>query len=264
MSYTTGTFSKQYDLIEGAISKFIYTTSDSIATVLGAGYVTDATAKRLKVGDLVDVFSGTLISPSSGVTLGAATFPATVGVSSLFASEPTFVEMIVASISAGAATLATADSTRITDNSGGTANQTTGVVATLATQTFLIPIQLADLGTGAETLNIDPGFNGKITAANLRVIKAGAGSGATQTLTAQVAGTNVTGGVVNPTLANTTTPGAQVAGTAITALNTFTSAQAIGVNVTTGGTVFTAGDAVIELTVVNTDLANAIATLIKF
>jgi predicted RecA/RadA family phage recombinase len=120
--------------------------------------------------------------------------------------------------------------------------------------TFLMSVQLADFGTGAETLNIDPGFNGQIISANFRVgAKAGAGSGATQSLQAHVNGTAVTGGVINPTLADTATPGAQVAGTAITAGNTFTASQPIGFILAAGGTVFTGGDGYLELTVLNTD-----------
>jgi hypothetical protein len=116
-----------------------------------------------------------------------------------------------------------------------------------------MPFQFADWGTGAATYNIDPGFDGVINSVKLRVEKPGTGTGATQTLTAQVAGTNVTGGVVNPTLANTATAGSSVAGTSITALNAFTAAQAIGVNLSSGGTVFTGGDGFIELNVTSAD-----------
>lgn len=122
-----------------------------------------------------------------------------------------------------------------------------------STDIIEIPVQLLDLAS-TTTLNIDAPFDGKITAINFRVIKPATASGKAATLTAQVAGTNVTGGVVALTSANCTPAGAQVAGTAITGLNTFTSGQAIGVNVTSV-TAFTEGDGVIELLVTNNDVS---------
>jgi hypothetical protein len=102
---------KVYDDISSAITYWIYVTSDSITAVQATGYISDAAKKRLKVGDIVDVFTGTLASQAatatSGATLGAITFPATVGVASLFTSAPTYQRMMVTAVSsAGAGTIA--------------------------------------------------------------------------------------------------------------------------------------------------------------
>lgn len=102
---------KVYDDIPSGITYWIYVTSDSLSAVQATGYVSDAGKKRMKVGDIVDVFSGTLTSFSAtspaGAVLGAVTFPATMGVASLFTSQPAYQRMQVASVtSAGAGTLA--------------------------------------------------------------------------------------------------------------------------------------------------------------
>jgi hypothetical protein len=91
-----------YDNLGSGISYWIYVTSDSLAAVQASGYITDATFKRLKVGDIVDVFTGTLVSetPSAaaGAKLGAVTFPAVLGLIGMFASVPTYQRMIVSNV----------------------------------------------------------------------------------------------------------------------------------------------------------------------
>ena len=91
MSYQTGQLSKVYDELESGITYWIYYTSDAIAAVQASGYFSDATNKRLKVGDVVDVFSGTLTNfagSSGGSTLGGVTFGPTVGVTPRFTAAP--------------------------------------------------------------------------------------------------------------------------------------------------------------------------------
>lgn len=112
---------KVVDNVGGGVALWLYITSDPLAAVQASGYVTDATWKRLKVGDLVDVLSGPLVNeaavPPAGNQLGAVTFPGTVGVQSLFTSQPAYMRMIVASVTAptttasGAATLVPAEET---------------------------------------------------------------------------------------------------------------------------------------------------------
>lgn len=109
---------KVLDNVGGGVAFWIYITSDSLAAVQANGYVTDATNKRLKVGDIVDVFSGALVSESAanpqGLKLGAVTFAAAQGLSSLFTSQPAYARMMVSAVAAatttapGAGTLATA------------------------------------------------------------------------------------------------------------------------------------------------------------
>ena len=107
---------KVLDNVETGIAYWIYITSDTLAQVQASGYVSDATFKRMKVGDIVDVFSGTLASEAAtattGVKLGAVTFPATVGAISLFTGAPQYQRMQVSAVttpsfagSSGAATL---------------------------------------------------------------------------------------------------------------------------------------------------------------
>ena len=57
MSYLTGNLSKVLDDLETGIAYWVYYTSDSIGAVQAAGYIADATNKRVKLGDIVDVFS---------------------------------------------------------------------------------------------------------------------------------------------------------------------------------------------------------------
>lgn len=108
-AYTPGVgLWKVLDSVAGSPAFWIYVTSDSLAAVQASGYVTDATSKRLKVGDIVDVFSGTLLSESPtspvGQKLGAVTFPATLGVLSVFSSQPQYQRMIVSAVTAGTTT----------------------------------------------------------------------------------------------------------------------------------------------------------------
>ena len=73
------------------------------------------------------------------------------------------------------------------------------------------------------------------------------------TLTAQVNGSNVTGGVVSLTTANQNTSGGLTAGTAITAGNTGTAGQTVGVAVS-AVTAFAEGDGYVEYVVANTSV----------
>jgi len=56
MAYTTGTLScLAGGPIEGGWKLWFYATADALSTVLGAGYITDATAKGIDLGDFVIV-----------------------------------------------------------------------------------------------------------------------------------------------------------------------------------------------------------------
>lgn len=108
MAYQTGNLSKVYDELESGITYWVYPTSDNLAAVLGSGYVSDATFKRVKVGDIVDVFIGTLTNfsaASGGASLGALSFPPTVGVASRFTALPQWVRCIVSAVTAGTTTV---------------------------------------------------------------------------------------------------------------------------------------------------------------
>lgn len=100
-----GYVANRLSLLQGSIGGlqriWTYQTADSIATVAGAGYISDAANKRMQIGDLVLVFTGTLN------TTGPDQVPSTKarGVVSEFASDPSVAWFAVDSISSGAATL---------------------------------------------------------------------------------------------------------------------------------------------------------------
>lgn len=104
MSYVKGQLSKVYDELESGITYWLYWTSDSLGAVQASGYFSDATDRRLKLGDVVDVFSGAAVAAASGAALGAVTFPATVGVSARFASAPQYMRMGVSAVAAATTT----------------------------------------------------------------------------------------------------------------------------------------------------------------
>jgi len=107
MSYLTGNLSKVLDDLETGIAYWLYYTSDSVGAVQASGYISDATNKRVKLGDIVDVFSGTLTnfaSTTGGTALGAVTFPPTVGITARFSSAPTWVRMQVSAVTAAGTT----------------------------------------------------------------------------------------------------------------------------------------------------------------
>ncbi len=131
------------------------------------------------------------------------------------------------------------------------------------TQTFTFPVSLPKLAN-AQVFNIDPGFNGLITGVNFRVGDTPVTTGSkAANLVAQSNGTNVTGGTVTLTSANSGTVGAKVGGSAITGANSFTNTQPIGVSVSSV-TTFVEGDGYVELTVQNTDLQTALNNLSGF
>jgi hypothetical protein len=148
----------------------------------------------------------------------------------------------------------------ITDNSGGAANAAAGIGATLATEVSPLFITLASLAN-SQVYSFDPGFNGYVKAISFRVRTAALTAGKAATLQAQANGVSTTGGAVALTTAACNAIGNQVAGSSITGANTFTSAQTIGFAVS-GVTAFAEGDGFVQLTLVNTDLANSIATIL--
>jgi hypothetical protein len=101
MAYVSNRLSELGGTIGGLQRMWTYQTADSVSTVLGAGYISDATNKRMQVSDLVLVFTGTLN------TTGPDQSPSTHsrGTVSEFASDPSIAYCVVDSISAGAATL---------------------------------------------------------------------------------------------------------------------------------------------------------------
>jgi hypothetical protein len=153
--------------------------------------------------------------------------------------------------------------TAFTDNTGGTASDT--LAAGVGVSTLTIP--LTSLATGLSTLAIDlltgyvPGYAFKLLSFDFVTTVAGTGAGASQTFNLEIGSTNVTGGSLNVTLASTDTIGEVTAGTAITAANEGTAADAISIEMAAGGTVFTAGAGYFVIKIQNMDTASAVASL---
>jgi hypothetical protein len=274
VGYKANNLSVLQNTIGGVGRTWFYWTSDSISTVLGAGYISDADKHRMQIGDVVQVLSGTLN------TTGPDQSPSTHsrGTVSEFASDPSLSWMVVDSISSGAATLkevavelgsqvgffgaapvsqpSGAAQNAITDNSGGTSADTIAVGAGYQLQT--VRLTLASLANGQE-YQFDPGFAGKLVSINARVVEAATTAAKAATLTGRVnAGALGGGGVIGLTSANCTPIGAQIAGSAITGANSFTNAQTVGF--TCGSvTTFVEGAIVVEMLLQNTDLTAAIA-----
>lgn len=121
-----------------------------------------------------------------------------------------------------------------------------------------IAVQLADL-TGTNKI-IDayvPGFAGRIAAVDFWCVKVPTTSGKTVTITPTIGSVAVTGGVL-VIAATYPTAGAKVAGTAITALNSFLSTDSITLTLSSV-TAFVEGDGTILLTLINDDLRNALS-----
>jgi len=107
-------------------------------------------------------------------------------------------------------------------------------------QVIPISIPLAALLVGGGiAAAYTPSFPGRILAVSYSTTLPGAGAGATFVMSVKIAGVPTTGGLATLTLANQT-QGAELQGSAITALNRFQGGQQITL-VNAAGTVFTAG-----------------------
>lgn len=115
---------------------------------------------------------------------------------------------------------------------------------------------LANLGTSAADLisGLVLGHRFKILSLQFVTSTAGTGSGATQTFNLEIGTTNLTGGVLNLTLANQqTTYGQITSATPITGNNEGSATDAISLEMAAGGTAFTAGAGSFVIRVQNLD-----------
>lgn len=127
------------------------------------------------------------------------------------------------------------------------------LIANAVKQTVIIPIPTNVDFVNSAQWDLALPFAGTLNTIGYRVGKPVTTGSKLATLTASVQDVAVTGGVVSLTSATMTPTGAAVAGTAITAGNTFTAGQKIGFAVSSV-TAFVEGDGYIELGVSNTDL----------
>lgn len=148
-----------------------------------------------------------------------------------------------------------ANQTALTDSTGGSVANAT-LAATAGITVIPIHLNLASMTTSAADLvtAYTPGFKFKILAVDFVTTTLGTGSGASQTINLEIGTTNVTCGVVNPTLASTATLGEITAGTSVTAANTGTASDTISVEVAASGTVFTAGEGTLLIRIQNMDV----------
>lgn len=168
---------------------------------------------------------------------------------------------VASELNAFAALIPTTTYTALTDSSGGTASNTTGLAANAVKQTFIIPIQLAGL-VNSGVWKIAVPFAATVLTALFRTGKvvSTAAKAATLTVTTNGGGA-VTGGVISLSSANQNTTGGSAAATAISGAGaTITAGQTIEVTVSSV-TTFVEGDGYVEFVVSNNDMANAIATL---
>ena len=157
--------------------------------------------------------------------------------------------------------LAGALPTVITDNTGGAASST--LAAGVGVITVPIGIQLSSMTAAAAELmtNYTLGYKFKILSLAFITTTISTGTAASMTLTLKITATGVTGGSLNLTLAGTNTLGKLTSATGITALNTGSATDTLSIEVTEGGTVFTAGAGKLLITVQNMDTAGAVASL---
>lgn len=150
--------------------------------------------------------------------------------------------------------------TEITDNSGGTAAASTGVSANAQKETIIIDVGLLSGLANSQVWKVGLPYAFTVTSALFRTGVAASTAAKAATLTVQVNGSAVTGGVMSLTTANQNATGGTVAASAITAGNTGTAGQTVEVAVSSV-TAFAEGSGWVELTVTNTDKANQAATL---
>lgn len=148
----------------------------------------------------------------------------------------------------------------LTDNAG--TRLIAGTIVTVdATLGVLVAVGIGaapNLGQGVIALSIDmttaanatlltftPQFNGRIKKITGTASKPATGAGATVTITPNIAGTPLTGGVLTPTLGNWIAA-AEITATSITGANYFTAGQTITL-VGSSFTAFTAGNGTIYL-----------------
>ncbi len=153
--------------------------------------------------------------------------------------------------------------TALSDNSTGVASNT--IAAGVGVVSITIPLSSLATGIVAGAMDIvttyTPGYAFKILDLAWVTTVAGTGAGATQAFNLAISGTNVTGGVVTVTLANTATVGVVVASaSSVSALNTGTATSTISLK-KAAGTVFTAGAGFFLLKIQNSDTSNAFASI---
>ncbi len=252
---------------DNGINSFTITTSALVVPAATGDTVTAlvATSEWMSIGQVVIVSDGT-----NHANFSVLSFPSTSAALLQWlnytgdAAPGTSINIGATVSPAGLkGSLSAALPNAITDNSGGTASDTINVGAQEQILTFPLASLVTSLGAGAVTIlnAYKPGFAFQILQLDFVNTVAGTGAGASQTFSAAISGVAVTGGTVNPTLASTGTYGNVTLGTAVTAANVGGSTDSISINMSAGGTAFTAGSGYFVMRLKNLDSANALASL---
>ena len=149
--------------------------------------------------------------------------------------------------------------TSLTDSSGGTA--AAAIAAGVGKTVIALFIDLPTLADGDVVTTLTPGFAGQIDTVDFFTHAAVTTAAKASTLNLEIGTTNLTGGVVSLTSAACTPAGAKVAGTAVTAANTFSASDTISVEAAST-TTFIEGSGWVVLGVTNLDTANAFASIV--
>lgn len=162
-------------------------------------------------------------------------------------------QSIAATSDASAATAAA-----LTDSSGGTASQTLAANAGRVIVPFWI--SLPTIADGDLITNYTPGFAGKVLSIDFITDVAVTTAAKTTALHCEIGAVATTGGVLTITSAAATPKGAEIAGTAITAANSFTAAETLSL-VAASTTTFVEGTGWVVLTLENSEIPNALASI---
>lgn len=210
MSYSSNKLSLVTGQIGGASARqWDYFIADSLATILGAGYVTDAKQKGMRVGDYIRVFIGTLnttgpdATPSTAARGTVSEFASaprvlwlmasafTLNAATLVATDPPVVNNATTTSAAGAATL-NAKSGTVTTETITTTGQAVYTLTLTNSQVTVGDLVLGTLENGSNTTGI----------AVLNSLSAGAGVLTAKISNAATTGTNPFGGSLKLKFAN--------------------------------------------------------------
>jgi hypothetical protein len=212
---------------------FGYRTTDARATVEAANYFLGAYRRLVKGSVILAVMA--------------------VG------GTPVIESYVVTASSSSSVVVARESATGLTDNTTGT----TGSALALAAVKQKLTIPIAGLASvaNAHVYKVKVPFAHVLESALFRVRNPATTAAKLATLTATVGGVAVTGGVIALTSANCTPAGAAVDATAISGAGATGAADGTIEFTASSVTAFVEGDGYLEITVINKDLANALASL---
>ena len=149
--------------------------------------------------------------------------------------------------------------TSLTDSSGGTA--AAAIAAGVGKTLITFFIDLPTLADGDVVTTFTPGYAGQVDTVDFFTHAAVTTAAKASTINLEIGTTNLAGGVISLTSAACTPAGAKVAGTAVTAANTFSASDTISLEAAST-TTFIEGSGWVVLGVTNLDTVNAFASIV--